>query len=65
MSRNTATLEFRCPTCGADSALRLPADAFPTYVTLKCLSCAALVRLPPTWPDFPESPGPDGARPAN
>jgi transcription elongation factor Elf1 len=65
MSRNTATLEFRCPTCGAEAALRLSADAFPTYVTLKCLSCAALVRVPPTKPGFPESPGPDEAGPAN
>ena len=54
-------MEFRCPACGAESALRLPADAFPTHVTLKCLSCAALVRLPRNRPDFSESPGPDGA----
>lgn len=57
-------MEFRCPTCGAESALRLPAGAFPAFVTLKCLSCAALVRLPPNSPDFSESPGPDGARTA-
>jgi len=41
-----STEGFRCPKCGASSALLKP-DPDPTgdIITLKCLSCASLMRL--------------------
>jgi transcription elongation factor Elf1 len=39
--------EFNCPTCGAAAALWFPnADPQLQVVTLKCVSCATLMRLP-------------------
>jgi transcription elongation factor Elf1 len=47
MSRNTSPSEFTCPKCGAGSALWLPdPKSTETDVTLKCLVCASIVRLP-------------------
>jgi hypothetical protein len=43
----SSTAEFSCPSCGASSALWLPdADPRAHDITLKCLSCATLMRLP-------------------
>ena len=46
MSPSSSTPEFQCPKCGATSALWLPDPNPPALVTLKCLACASLVRLP-------------------
>jgi len=61
MLRSVSTTEFRCPTCGAESALRLPDSQSRAQVTLKCLVCASLVRLPEKRPDVPDLPGAGGA----
>jgi hypothetical protein len=38
---------YRCPKCGATSALLMPDPvADESQVTLKCLECAHLVRVP-------------------
>ena len=38
---------YRCPKCGATSALLLPARALrDSHVALKCLQCAHVVRVP-------------------
>ena len=47
MTRDSSNPEFSCPTCGASSALWFPdPDPQRLDVTLKCLSCGALMRLP-------------------
>jgi hypothetical protein len=54
--------EFRCPSCGAGSALWLP-DRDPARLdaTLKCLSCATLIRLPKSKVVGASSAGPGGS----
>lgn len=38
---------YRCQKCGATSALLMPQPVTPeTHVTLKCLHCAQIQRLP-------------------
>jgi hypothetical protein len=38
---------YRCPKCGATSALLLPEPIMPErQVALKCLQCAHVLRLP-------------------
>ena len=38
---------YRCPKCGATSALLMPEPfADESHVTLKCLECAHVVRVP-------------------
>lgn len=38
---------YRCPKCGATAALRMPQPVpRETHVTLKCLQCAHLLRVP-------------------
>jgi hypothetical protein len=38
---------YRCPKCGATSALLLPEPAVrKSHVALKCLQCAHVVRVP-------------------
>jgi len=47
MLQGSSTADFSCPHCGGSSALWLPdTDPQPHDVTLKCLSCASLMRLP-------------------
>jgi hypothetical protein len=47
MSQGSSNAEFSCPSCGASSALWFPdPDPQRLDVTLKCLSCGALMRLP-------------------
>jgi predicted RNA-binding Zn-ribbon protein involved in translation (DUF1610 family) len=47
MSRSPSNTEFSCPSCGASSALWFPdSDPQRLDVTLKCLSCGTLMRLP-------------------
>lgn len=39
--------QYRCQKCGATSALLMPQPVTPeTHVTLKCLECAHIQRLP-------------------
>jgi hypothetical protein len=47
MAQRSPNDGFECPKCGATSALWIP-DMTPdrANVTLKCLSCASLMRLP-------------------
>lgn len=43
---------YRCPKCGATSALLLPATALrENYLALKCLQCAYVLRVPRQAPD--------------
>jgi hypothetical protein len=38
---------YRCPKCGATSALMLPEPVLrQTHVALKCLQCAHVLRMP-------------------
>ena len=38
---------YRCPKCGATSALLLPQPVLrQTHVALKCLQCAHVLRMP-------------------
>jgi hypothetical protein len=38
---------YRCPKCGATSALLLPEPIVPdSHVALKCLQCAHVLRVP-------------------
>jgi hypothetical protein len=38
---------YRCPKCGATSALLMPQPILrPSYVALKCLQCAHVLRAP-------------------
>jgi uncharacterized Zn finger protein len=38
---------YRCPKCGATSALLLPQPVVRrSYVALKCLQCAHVLRMP-------------------
>lgn len=38
---------YRCPKCGATSALLLPQPSLrPSHVALKCLQCAHVLRAP-------------------
>lgn len=38
---------YRCPKCGATSALLLPEPVVPEqHVALKCLQCAHVLRVP-------------------
>jgi hypothetical protein len=38
---------FRCPKCGATTALILPQPVLrPSHVALKCLQCAHVLRAP-------------------
>jgi hypothetical protein len=47
MLSGSSRSEFSCPTCGAEAALWFPnADPQLQVVTLKCVSCATLMRLP-------------------
>jgi hypothetical protein len=47
MLQGSSTAEFSCPNCGAAAALWFPnRDPQLQDVTLKCLSCATLMRLP-------------------
>jgi hypothetical protein len=47
MFGGSSSAEFHCPTCGAASALWYPdSDPQRKDVTLRCLSCATVMRLP-------------------
>jgi hypothetical protein len=47
MSEGSSSTEFRCPACGAASAVMLPEEGqTPDTLTLRCLTCARLMRLP-------------------
>jgi hypothetical protein len=47
MLSGSLSSEFSCPTCGATAALWFPnADPQLPLATLKCLSCASVMRLP-------------------
>jgi hypothetical protein len=38
---------YRCPKCGATSALLMPEPILrPSHVVLKCLQCAHVLRVP-------------------
>jgi hypothetical protein len=40
-------IAYRCPKCGATSALLLPERVLPSHdVALKCLQCAYVLRVP-------------------
>jgi predicted RNA-binding Zn-ribbon protein involved in translation (DUF1610 family) len=61
MSRSS-TSEFSCPSCGAAAAVWFPnTDPQLQDVTLKCVSCATLMRLPKDKVVGAGSSGPQGA----
>jgi hypothetical protein len=40
-------LEYRCPRCGATTALLIPTPIrHGTYIALKCVGCAQVERVP-------------------
>jgi hypothetical protein len=44
---NDPDAAYRCPNCGATSALLLPAPVMrESHVALKCLQCAHVMRMP-------------------
>ena len=44
---NDTDAAYRCPKCGATSALLLPEPVMPeSHVALKCLQCAHVLRMP-------------------
>jgi len=44
---NDPDAAYRCPKCGATSALLLPAPVMrESHVALKCLQCAHVLRMP-------------------
>jgi hypothetical protein len=62
MSRGSTSSEFCCPRCGAEAALSFPnPDPQLQEVTLKCLTCATLMRLPKDKVFGAGSSGPRGA----
>ena len=61
MSRGSSPLSSSCPSCGAAAAVWFPnSDPQPQDITLKCVSCATLMRLPKDKVVGAGSSGPQG-----